>query len=77
MVYVIVHLRWGGLNIVDELKRVQTLASEREAELVHTKETLMKVTSEKDQLGFQLKTALSLAERRFTEIEALQGIAFP
>ena len=62
---------------MDELKRVQTLASEREAELVQTQETLMKVTSEKDQLGFQLKTALSLAERRFTEIEALQGIAFP
>uniref|UniRef100_K3X5B0 Uncharacterized protein n=1 Tax=Globisporangium ultimum (strain ATCC 200006 / CBS 805.95 / DAOM BR144) TaxID=431595 RepID=K3X5B0_GLOUD len=56
-----------------ELKRVQALARERETELVHAKETLMRVTSEKEHLRFQLKTAQSLAERRLLEIETLQA----
>jgi hypothetical protein len=59
--------------VVAELKRVQALARERETELVHAKETLMRVTSEKEHLRFQLKTAQSLAERRLLEIETLQG----
>lgn len=58
---------------MDELKRLQTLSTEREADFVSARETLLRVTSEKDQLGFQLKAALSLAERRFTDIEALQS----
>lgn len=57
----------------EDLKRLQTQSTEREADFASAREALLRVTSEKDQLGFQLKTALSLAERRFTDIESLQG----
>lgn len=58
---------------MDELQRLQTRAAERDAELTAANAELLRVASAQDQLSFQLKSAQALAERRLSEIEALQG----
>lgn len=57
----------------EELARVQALATQRDAELEDAKTQLLRASSARDQLGFQLTSAQALAERRLSDIEELQG----
>lgn len=52
---------------------MQALAAQRDAELAATKEQLLRASSARDQLSFQVASTQALAERRLADIEALQG----